>query len=131
VPLVKVLEWLPDGQAFLLRAGVGWKEGIVGKATFSTGSDSQAGFTLHSSKPVITGDLTTHEPVIVEDFRQETRFSGPELLVQHGVVSAMSVVIYDQPSWPFGVLGAHATRQWRFTKADARFLQENGTRFAS
>lgn len=80
VECCKVLELLPDGQAFLLRAGVGWKDGCVGLATVGAGRDSQAGYTLLSS-----------EPVIVQDLRTETRFSGPPLLHDHGVVSGMSV----------------------------------------
>jgi PAS domain S-box-containing protein len=123
VPLVKVLELRPDGQAFLLRAGVGWREGAVGAATVGAGLDSQAGYTLYASKPVVVGDLTTHQPVVVGDLRREVRFSGPALLRDHGVVSGMSVIIYDRPDRPFGVLGAHTTAQHHFTDHDARFLQ--------
>ena len=59
----KILELLPDGKSLLLRAGVGWRKGLIGKATVSTGLDSQAGYTLISN-----------EPVIVKDLRTETRF---------------------------------------------------------
>ena len=63
VEYAKVLELLPDGSAFLLKAGVGWKEGYVGRAMVSADTGSQAGYTLLS-----------HKPVIVEDFSTETRF---------------------------------------------------------
>ena len=33
VEFCKILELLPDGTALLLRAGVGWKEGMVGHGT--------------------------------------------------------------------------------------------------
>jgi PAS domain S-box-containing protein len=122
VPLVKILELLPDGNAFLLRAGVGWKEGLVGNARVGAGLDSQAGFTLRSSKPCIVGDLTTHEPVIVSDLHTEPRFHGPSLLFDHGVVSGISVIIYDQPDHPFGVLGAHTTCRRSFSGDEAEFL---------
>ena len=36
-----VLELLPDGDALLLRAGVGWRDGLVGHATVPAGSESQ------------------------------------------------------------------------------------------
>ncbi len=124
VPLVKVLELLPDDQTFLLRAGVGWTKARVGETILSARTNSQAGFTLHSSHPIVVGDLTTHEPVIVEDLRRETRFNGPRLLLDHGVVSGVSIIIYDKPDRPFGVLGAHATHMRRFTDDDAHFLQE-------
>ncbi len=111
VELCKVLELLPDGTALRLRAGVGWHAGLVGDATVGAGTDSQAGYTLIS-----------HEPVIVEDLRSESRFSGPPLLHDHGVVSGLSVLIAG-PDRPFGVLGAHTTRRRTFTRDDVHFLQ--------
>jgi hypothetical protein len=111
VEYCKILELLCDGKALLLRAGVGWQEGLVNYAIVRADLDSQAGYTLVSQKPVI-----------VEDLRKETRFSGPALLHKHGVVSGISVVIHgiDQP---FGVLGAHTTKRRTFTEDDTNFLQ--------
>jgi GAF domain-containing protein len=111
VEYCKILELLPDGNALLLRAGVGWKEGYVGHATVGAGTESQAGYPLLSD-----------EPVIVEDLITETRFSGPPLLHDHGVVSGISTIIYGK-NQPFGVLGAHTTRRQMFTKDDVHFLQ--------
>ncbi len=107
----KVLELLPDKNNLLLRAGVGWQSGLVGCGVVSGGIESQAGYTLLSS-----------EPVIVYDLRTETRFSGPPLLHDHGVVSGMSVIIQGQKQ-PFGVLGVHTTRLREFTQDDINFLQ--------
>jgi PAS domain S-box-containing protein len=109
--LCKVLELLPGDHALLLRAGVGWKEGLVGHVTVGTGAHSQAGYTLLSN-----------QPVIVEDHATETRFSGPSLLQDHGVVSGMSVVIPGRDR-PFGVLGVHTTRRRRFSRDAIHFLQ--------
>jgi PAS domain S-box-containing protein len=131
VPLVKVLELQPDGHGFLLKAGVGWREGAVGTATVGAGLDSQAGYTLHASRPLVVGDLTTHEPIVVEDLRSERRFSGPALLTEHGVVSGMSVIIYDRPDRSFGVLGAHTTARRRFSRDDTRFLQATANMLAA
>lgn len=111
VEYCKVLELLPDRRSLLLRSGVGWQEGLVGRATVGTGLDSQAGFTLASA-----------EPVIVEDLRTERRFSGPPLLHNHGVISGMSVVIPGQKG-PFGVLGTHTTKRRDFTRDDINFLK--------
>ncbi len=111
VEYCKVLELLPDGEALLLRTGVGWQAGLVGRATVGAGSDSQAGYTLLSN-----------EPVIVEDLRTETRFDGPSLLHDHGVVSGISVIIGDRAQ-PFGVLGVHTTMRRTFTQDDIHFLQ--------
>jgi len=105
----KILELMPDGN-FLLRAGVGWKPGLVGKAVVEGKMDSQAGYTLFSKIPVI-----------VEDIREEKRFSPPSLLKEHGVVSGMSVVIGNREN-PFGVLGVHSTEKRKFTGEDTYFL---------
>jgi DNA-binding NarL/FixJ family response regulator/two-component sensor histidine kinase len=107
----EVLELLPEGDALLLRAGVGWKEGLVGRTTLGVGLDSQAGYTLVS-----------RESILVEDLREEKRFSGPPLLHEHGVVSGMSVVIHGQGK-SYGVLGAHTDSRRAFTEDDANFLQ--------
>ncbi|HEY9069411.1 MAG TPA: PAS domain S-box protein [Candidatus Ozemobacteraceae bacterium] len=111
VELAKVLELLPDRSGFLLRAGVGWKEGLVGTAIIHAGKDSQAGFTLLEK-----------DPVIVEDLGTETRFSGPPLLFDHGVISGLSVII-GSPDQPYGVLGAHTRQRRRFTLEEVHFLQ--------
>ncbi len=111
VEYCKVLELLPDGNEFLLRAGVGWKDGLTGHTTVGTERDSQAGYTLVSS-----------QPVVVEDLRTETRFRGPQLLTDHGVVSGISVIIHGKER-PFGILGAHTTGLRKFTKDDIHFLQ--------
>lgn len=109
-PLCKVLKLEPDG-SLLMVAGVGWRTGLLGKARVGGGTDSQAGFTLQAC-----------EPVIVDDLRKEERFSGPLLLVEHGVVSGMSVCIGPEDG-PWGVLGCHTTEQRRFSSDDAYFIQ--------
>jgi two-component system, cell cycle sensor histidine kinase and response regulator CckA len=111
VEFCKILELLPDGKALLLRAGVGWKEGLVGQVTVGAGTNSQAGYTLLSN-----------EPVIIKDLRTEERFSGPPLLREHGVVSGLSVII-GRRDRPFGVLGAHTAKLHTFTEDDIHFLE--------
>lgn len=111
VDYCKVLELLPVGEKLLLRAGVGWREGLVGQALVNAQNNSQAGYTLLSS-----------EPVIVADLRTETRFHGPSLLLEHGVVSGVSVIIPGR-EMPFGVLGVHTQAERIFTEEDIHFLQ--------
>lgn len=41
----KVLQLEPDGETLLLRAGVGWRQGLVGEARVGAGRGSQAGYT--------------------------------------------------------------------------------------
>jgi len=107
----KLLELLPDRRSLLLRAGVGWQAGLVGHATVGAERESQAGFTLLSL-----------EPVVVEDLATETRFSGPSLLFDHGVVSGISVIIHGADR-PWGVLGVHTARPRTFDEDDVDFVQ--------
>jgi PAS domain S-box-containing protein len=111
VEFCEILELQPDGETLLLRAGVGWNQGVVGRATVAAGRQSQAGYTLASNAPVIVEDLT-----------RETRFSGPPLLRDHGVVSGMSVMIPGSGR-PFGVLGAHSSKRRKFQTEDIHFLE--------
>jgi diguanylate cyclase (GGDEF)-like protein/PAS domain S-box-containing protein len=111
VEYCKVLELLPNGNAFLLRAGVGWHSGLVGCAAVGVGSDSQAGYTLLANEPVIVSDLGT-----------ETRFSGTPLLHNHGIASGLTVIIQGK-NRPFGVLGAHTAKRRTFTQDDIHFVQ--------
>ena len=110
VEFCEVLELLPDTQALRLRAGVGWKEGLVGHATVGAETSSHGGYTLLS-----------REAVIVEDLRTEQRFISP-LLQDHSVVSGVSVIIQEQHQ-AFGVLGAHTVSQRVFAADDINFLQ--------
>ena len=111
VEYCSVLELLPDGKALFLCAGTGWKVGCVGHAKLVAGRESPAGFTLSSSSPVI-----------IEDLRTETRFRKPRLLLDHGVVSAVAVIIHGR-SKPYGVLGAYTIKRRKFTNDDVHFLQ--------
>ena len=107
----KIMEILPDDSVLSLRAGAGWKEGLVGNITVGTKTDSQAGYTLQLNKPVI-----------VEDLRTEKRFHVSPFLFDHRVISGVSVIIAGSKR-PFGVLGAYTTRKRKFTIDDINFLQ--------
>lgn len=111
VKLVKILELLPGDADLLLRAGVGWKPGLVGRAHVAAGRDSQAGFTL-----------TTGGPVVVDNLREEKRFTGQWLLHDHAVVSGISCPIAGHDGRAFGVLTAHTTSRRQFTDYDVSFL---------
>ena len=108
----KVLDLDDEGESLCLRAGVGWDEGVVGATTVSASDDdSQAAATL---------DRT--EPVVVEDFRTEDRFSGPPLLCDHGVKSGIGVVI-GTPADSWGVLGTHDTDSRAYSTEEVNFVQ--------
>lgn len=111
VKLAKVLELLPDGDCMLVRAGVNWKPGVVGRATLGAHDNSPGGYALRTSEPVISPDLSTEE-----------RFRIPELLREHGIKSMVNVIIQgDGDAW--GVLEVDSPRGKPFSKDDVDFLQ--------
>jgi len=108
---VKILELLPNGHALQLKAGVGWSPGLIGKACISTGSQSHAGYTLAQK-----------QPVVVEDLRVETRFTGEPLLHNHRIISGISVIIGEE-NQPYGVLSVYSRTQRSFSSDDIHFVQ--------
>lgn len=108
---VRVLELTPGGDRLLLRAGVGWKEGLIGRAAVDLGPDSQAGYVLRS-----------REPVVVRDLRTEKRFRGTRMLRDHGIVSGVSVMIHA-PHGPYGILSVHSQTPRDFSPEDVSFVQ--------
>jgi len=60
--------------------------------------------------------------VVVEDLHQEQRFSGPLLLIEHGVISGMSCIIRGPGGTPWGVFGTHSIRRMTFAQDDVNFL---------
>jgi hypothetical protein len=47
----KVMEYIPNENRLLVRAGVGWGEGVVGHATVGADLASPAGYALRTGKP--------------------------------------------------------------------------------
>jgi signal transduction histidine kinase/CheY-like chemotaxis protein len=114
-----VLELLPDDKNMLLLAGVGWEKDLLGQTRIQTGLDTQEGYTLNSSKPVVVDDLKT-----------ETRFSDTHLLHKHNIVSGMSIIIQGQDG-PWGVLETHSSERKIFSKNDINFLHSAANLLAS
>ena len=112
VDACKILELLPEGNTLLLRSGVGCEDNLINKATVEINFESQAGYTLLSSKPVILDNLN-----------EETRFTGSCLLHQNQYVSGVSTIIPGTQTQAFGVLEAHSTKQHQFSQDDANFVQ--------
>jgi two-component sensor histidine kinase len=107
----KVLEYIPADRRFLVRAGVGWHEGIVGIATVGADLESPSGFALRTGKPVVSNHL-----------ENEQRFRTPELLVQHGIRRAMNVILQGDGA-PYGVLEVDSRSEGEFSAHDIAFLQ--------
>jgi two-component sensor histidine kinase len=106
----KVMEYLPAENRLLVRAGVGWDEGVVGRATVGADLSSPAGYALSTGKPVISNHL-----------ENEQRFRTPELLLEHGIHRAMNVILQGDGS-PFGVLEVDSRSEGEFGEHDIAFL---------
>jgi two-component sensor histidine kinase len=107
----KVMERLPSGDKLLMRAGTGWKPGLVGHLVVDAGSKSAGGFTLYTGKPVIADDI-----------ENEKRFDVPEFLHDHGIKSLINVIIQGKGE-PFGVLEVDSAQRRSFNQEDVDFLQ--------
>ena len=107
----KVMEYISTENRLLVRAGVGWDDGVVGHATVGADLASPAGYALRTGKPVISNHL-----------ENEQRFRTPELLVEHGIRRAMNVILQGDGS-PFGVLEVDSRSEGEFSEQDIAFLQ--------
>jgi len=111
--LSKVMELQEDGETLMVRAGVGWKPGIVGELTLKASDNTSEGIALRTGEPMISPDIA-----------KETRFSYPQFLIDHGVRAVANVIIIggqDRP--PFGILQIDSRKPRQFTDNDTAFLR--------
>ncbi len=109
--LSKILEYRKAEKDLLIRAGVGWRGGVVGKVSFGADLESPAGYAFHTGSPVISNHLEA-----------EKQFRTPALMIEHGVKRAINVLItYGAGSW--GVLEVDSSSAGEFEAADLAFLQ--------
>src|SRR5262249_41144927 len=108
-PLAAVLEAPSGGESFRLRAGAGWKKGVVGR-DFNRASASW-----------IPHVLEARGPVALDGRARETRLSGSAFLREHRARSGICVAI-GGPRAPFGILSAFDTQHREPTAEDFRFL---------
>src|SRR5215207_10073860 len=88
----------------LVRAGVGWKPGVVKHVVVSSEENSPEGLTLKDGA------------VISPDFRREQRFAYHDFLIDHGVQAFVNVLILGGKGRPpFGVLQVDSRSPRGFT----------------
>lgn len=107
----KALEYLRGEDTLLVRAGVGWKADVIGRATIGADLASPAGFALKTGRPVISNHLAA-----------ETRFRTPQLMADYGIRRAINVLIENR-NGAFGVLEVDDSREGMFEEADIAFMQ--------
>ena len=109
--LCKVMEYLPQERQFVVRAGVGWRPGVVGVARVGADRESPTGFAFQTRAAVISNHLSA-----------ESRFRTPALLAEHGVKRAINVLVRGEDE-PFGILEVDSPQEGRFGAADLAFLE--------
>jgi len=119
--LVKIMEMQPDGRTLLVRAGVGWKPGIVGHLTIPVKPGSSE-----------TQAIDTGEPFVCLDVAGERNFTIPDFIREHGVRSLVNVPILGSgKKSPFGILQVDSRTPRAFAQTDIDFLRGYANLLAS
>jgi two-component sensor histidine kinase/putative methionine-R-sulfoxide reductase with GAF domain len=106
----KVLRYRPNHADLLMEAGVGWRKGLVGHATFGIDIASPAGRSVQTGRPVVVANLQT-----------DPEFRTSEVLRDHGIVSLVNVPIFTE-SRTWGVLEVDSETERDFDEGDVTFL---------
>jgi two-component sensor histidine kinase len=110
--LAKLMELLPDGRTFAVRAGLGWRPGIVGEVTVTAAENSPEGLTLKEGA------------VISKNSDEEDRFEYHDFMKEHGVRAFVNVLVLSSKGRPpFGVLQVDSRQPRDFTQSDIEFLR--------
>ena len=119
--LAKVVEMQPDGETLLVRAGIGWRPGVVGHIRTSLQDRTPEGLTLRTRTPVASPDLA-----------REDRFGVPPFVAEHGVRATVCVpVVSPGHDQPYGVLQVDARETRPFGDAEIAFLRTYANMIAS
>jgi PAS domain-containing protein/CheY-like chemotaxis protein len=110
LPLTGILELLPTRDALLLRAGQGWRDGVVGQARVGAAPDSLTGRALTASGPLV--------------FRNPSAEIGRdgEILEEHGVTGGVLVAMHSV-NRPVGLVGAFTTGDRELSAHEISFLE--------
>jgi PAS domain S-box-containing protein len=110
--LAKIMEVEHDLNTAVVRAGVGWRPGVIGEQRISlTGRTSEA-YAIREGKPVTTPDIAS-----------ETRFAIPDFMKEHGVTALVNVPIFLPGGAAYGILEVDARRPREFADEDIGFLR--------
>jgi len=112
VDLAKVVEIERKSQTGFIRAGVGWRPGIVGHERISLTECSSEAFAIERT-----------EPLIVNNIASEERFVFPAFLRDHGVVALVNVPVLLPGRKPYGILQVDASEPRSFDHEDIEFLK--------
>jgi two-component sensor histidine kinase len=114
--LAKVMEIEPDRRHLLVRAGVGWRPGIVGETRLPMGERSSEAYSIEAGRPVITRDIG-----------EEHRFDFADILKEHGAVALVNVPVFLPGGRPYGLLQVDSREPRDFAEEDTEFLRTYAT----
>jgi two-component sensor histidine kinase len=110
--LAKVIEIEEGEQSLLVRAGCGWRPGIVGHVRLPMSERSSETYAIELGQPVITTDIRT-----------EDRFVFPQFLIEAGVVGVINVPIFLPGGTAYGLLQVDSRETWHVGDDDVQFLR--------
>ena len=108
----------PGGDALLMRAGVGWRPGVIGRVSLSTGQGSFGRYILQQPTRIVDA-LPSHP-----------EFGLPAVLREHGVES-MACVRLDGIGHPLGVVAVFNVTDGLPSTEHLTFLQALGNILAT
>jgi PAS domain S-box-containing protein len=110
--LAKIMEIEPDRNTALVRAGVGWRPGIVGERRVSLSGNTSEAYAIGEGKPITTPNISS-----------ESRFDIPDFMHEHGVVALVNVPIFLPGGAAYGILEVDTKRPREFADEDIGFLR--------
>lgn len=116
VELAKVLEVDRPANEALVRAGVGWAPGVVGRVRLPLGVRSSEAYAIETAQPVVTRNLA-----------EESRFEFPPFMRDAGVVALVNVPIFLPGGEPYGLLQVDSRQPREFGEEDVAFLKTYAT----
>ena len=107
----KILE-LQDGNRTLVRAGVGWRPGVVGHEIVMAEAGTYEALALATREPVVVSNL------------HEADHRASDIVKEHGIESFVNVNIIGPPGGrPYGILEVDSRGKRQFTADDVEFLR--------
>lgn len=107
---VKVLRYRRKTADLLMAAGMGWREGLVRAATFSSDVRSAPGRSFQTAEPVCIADTADAPGFVISD-----------VLKDHGIVSLANVpILFGGAAW--GVLEVDSSSPRDFSKDTVEFM---------
>lgn len=108
----KILE-LQEGTRMLVRAGVGWRPGIVGHEVVQADEGTFEASALRMREPIVCSDVGKQDEHKVSDF-----------VLDHGIKAFVNVNVIGPPDGrPYGILEVDSREPRLFSEADVDFLR--------